>query len=378
MGDLWILAGQSNMEGVGILQDVEPPSNQVRVYAHCDEWQEACEPLHWMIESPDPVHAQLWGISESRLKQAREDARRFRPTGAGLGLSFAKAVAAAAETTIDLVPCAHGGTSMEQWSPDKKHLGGGSLYGAMLRRTHRALETGGEVRLRGILWYQGESEANPDGASVYFERMKSLIAAVRQDLDAPNLPFYLVQLGAFATTDAIEWAGSIAWSQIREAQRRLPEVVEHTAVVPAIDLELDDFIHIGTQGLKRLGRRLANVALANVYGQSAPRGISLGGVKKDGGAIRVRFEGVSGGLKAYDPAGRTPGFAIGVNGERPETSLIFKAQVGKENPGEVVLQTQEETPAGAELWYGWGLSPFCQLTDQADMAAPAFGPISLG
>ncbi|MCL4218335.1 MAG: hypothetical protein KJ052_15210, partial [Candidatus Hydrogenedentes bacterium] len=37
--------------------------------------------------------------------------------GAGLGLPFAKAVAEATGRPIGLVPCAHGGTSMTQWSP---------------------------------------------------------------------------------------------------------------------------------------------------------------------------------------------------------------------------------------------------------------------
>jgi len=377
LSDLWILAGQSNMEGVGLLRDVEPPSDKVRVFAHRGEWERAEEPLHWLMESPDPVHAELWGVSQADLPSVRQEVRRTRLTGAGLGLPFAKAVAEATGTGIDLVPCAHGGTSMDQWSPEKKGLGGGSLYGAMLRRTRRALETGGDARLKGILWYQGESDANPEGAAVYFERMKRLIAATRADLDAPNLPFYLVQLGVFATTDAVGWAGSMAWSQIRELQRQLPDEVPNTAVAPAIDLELDDFIHIGTQGLKRLGRRLANIALSNVYGQSAPQAISLAEVTKEGPTIRVSFKGVSGRLKACDPGGRIPGFAIGQAGAPPEPSAIYKAQIARDDPSQVILYTQEEVPGDSELWYGWGLAPFCQLTDQADMAVPAFGPIPL-
>ena len=41
----------------------------------------------------------------------------------------------------------------------------------------------------------------------------------------------------------------------------------NTAVVSVIDLELDDGIHVGTQGLKRAGQRLARIAERELFGQ---------------------------------------------------------------------------------------------------------------
>jgi hypothetical protein len=55
------------------------------------------------------------------------------------------------------------------------------------------------------------------------------------------------------------------FSAVREAQRLAPEMIDHTGVIPAIDLELRDGIHISTPGLKRLGARLANTVLRNAY-----------------------------------------------------------------------------------------------------------------
>jgi hypothetical protein len=52
VGDLWVLAGQSNMEGVGDLTDVETPSPFVHSYQSREEWAIAEEPLHWLGESP--------------------------------------------------------------------------------------------------------------------------------------------------------------------------------------------------------------------------------------------------------------------------------------------------------------------------------------
>jgi hypothetical protein len=57
VGDLWVLAGQSNMQGVGDLIDVTPPNPRVMLLGMDDKWRLAEEPLHWLVDSPDPVHS---------------------------------------------------------------------------------------------------------------------------------------------------------------------------------------------------------------------------------------------------------------------------------------------------------------------------------
>ena len=42
-----------------------------------------------------------------------------------------------------------------------------------------------------------------------------------------------------------------------------------------------------------------------------------------------------------------------------------------------MLKLVTKPPAGAGLWYGYGLDPYCNLTDALDMAVPAFVPIAL-
>src|SRR5262249_27187595 len=151
---------------------------------------------------------------------------------------------------IGLIACAHGGTSMAQWDPSKKDDGGRSLYGSMMRQFRLA---GGKVK--GVLWYQGEAEAHAAAPPRYGQTLNRLIGAVRSDFGQPELPFYFVQIGRFAH------AGDPGpWEAVRESQRRLPERVPNTALISVIDLELDDAIHVGTQGLKRAGQRLARIA----------------------------------------------------------------------------------------------------------------------
>ena len=56
--------------------------------------------------------------------------------------------------------------------------------------------------------------------------------------------------------------------------------------------------------------------------------------------------------------------------------MIFEAGVGKARDT-VVLKLTGPVPAKASLWYGYGMDPYCNLTDGLDMAVPVFGPIAL-
>ena len=365
VGDLWILAGQSNMEGVGDLADVEPPSPYVHVLDMANRWHIAEEPLHWLCDSPDSCHCEVSGAMQKRLQA---ETRKQRTKGAGLGLPFANEMFRQTGVPIGLLACAHGGTSMAQWDPELKELGGGSLYGSMLNRLDAA---GGKVA--GILWYQGESDANPDDVKLFAERFKKLVASVRADCGDSELPFYSVQLGRFVPEGGGAGDPS-AWNAIRELQRRLAEDIAFTAVAPAIDLELDDLIHIGTQGFKRLGKRLAIAALRRSNSAPSLPNIEARTVRFDNPEktrIRVSYAGVSEGGFALN--NQVKGFSF----HRADGSpyhLIYKAEVDAQNPADVLLHLIMPPPDSLRLYYGYGYDPICNLVDKQDLAAPAFGP----
>ncbi len=356
VGDLWVLAGQSNMEGVGDLVDVETPHPLVHSFQSREEWAVAEEPLHWLGESPRPVHHAIWGLPMPQTPAPRDSSRT---NGAGLGLTFAKTLVEATGVPVGLIPAAHGGTSMQQWEPSRKGMGGGSLYGATLARVAAC---GGKVA--GILWYQGESDANPADAPLYEARMAELVQSFRDDFGQPSLPFYFVQLGGFVTPAD---AGLItSWNAVRESQRKLAATLPNSGLVSAVDCGLDDLIHIDTDGLKSLGRRLAAVAL----GQPAP---SLRAVSYEAAAhqIRVSFNGVQGNLTAL---GRPAGFSLrGEDGT--EVPLIYKTVL---DGSDAVLKLNEDpSPVGLHLWYGYGLYPYCNVTDATGSSLPAFGPATV-
>jgi len=364
-GDLWVLAGQSNMQGVGNRKEEEAPHPQVHVFAMNYTWRLATEPLHILGESPDPVHCS----AESEEKRQQEIANwRDGPKGAGLGLAFAKEMLRRTGRPVGLVASAHGGTSMAQWDPALRDQGGASLYGSMCQQVEAA---GGAVR--GVLWYQGESDANVASFPVFLEKFKALVEAIRRDFDSPELPFYYVQIGRFVNPefDPVPWH----WIQTEQlvAETQLPRC----GMVASIDLALDDAIHAGTPGLKTLGYRLANLAERDLFGAALLAGPRLERIERGdspyGAYVRVIFSGVNDGLTA---AGRVQGFSIGKGPAGPNYPCIFKQEIDPENPNAVVLWVAK-LPADPHLWYGRGLDPYCNVVDAANMALPVFGPIAI-
>lgn len=365
VGDVWVLAGQSNMQGVGNRHDMEAPDPRVNTYSMSYEWRVAQDPLHTLAESPDAVHFDPAKGDEERAKQI--SAWRDGPKGAGLGLAFAREMVRRTGRPVGLIASAHGGTSMGQWNPALKDQGGASLYGSMCQQVAAA---GGKVR--GVLWYQGESDANPEAAAVFPVKLQELIEAMRRDFGNPELPFYQVQIGRVV----LPWDVA-AWNSIQSSQLAAETAIPNTGVAPAIDLALDDGIHIGTPGLKVLGHRLANLAEAGLYGGTTlagPRVESMTHVGTGYGQyLRVTFTGVNGRLVA---AGRPSGFTVSEGPAGEGKPYVFKVELADDDPNALLVWVNQ-FPPDAHLWYGRGLDPYCNIADEVGMALPVFGPVAI-
>jgi sialate O-acetylesterase len=361
VGDLWILAGQSNMEGVGDLIDPERPDDRVMTLDMVQEkWQRAQEPLHNLPGSVDRVH---WRLNAEKQPERYTGAKldefiQNRKKGAGLGLAFGVQYLRDVGVPVGLVPCAHGGTSMDQWDPARwdKANPGDSLYGSMMRRFEKA---GG--RVKGVLWYQGESDANPKAAPEYRAKFERLIGRVRQDMGDSSLPFYYVQIGRHVNASNVEF-----WKHVQEDQRKLEAAIPLTAAFSAIDVDLDDGIHVGTQDLRRIGRNMAAFASGK-----AKRGPRLQSAKRIDNTIEVTFDDVNGKLVSE---GRIAGFSLRTPAGA-EIPAIYKATIRGGNT--VVLATQGKLPEDAQLWYGYGKDPYCNLRDERGFGVLATGPISI-
>ncbi len=361
VGDVWILAGQSNMLGQGFLKDAARPHPAVRAFYMDDRWAVARDPIHNLWDAADPVHHALHGriAKPSPLVQ-----------GTGPGVAFGREMFRRTRVPQGLVACAHGGTSLAQWDPALGRNGGHSLYGALLRRLRI---NGG--RAAGVLWYQGCNDAGPETAPRYGRALARLIRALRKDARSPRLPWVVVQIA----TNAGAYSDGTAWNRVQEEQRRLPERAARCAVVPAVDLELDDLVHIGGRAQQRLGKRLAQAmrALRGEPGAGPPPielqsfRIARHPVTGQRTTLAVRFRHVAGRLRA---AGRPAGFSLTSAGSR---AAVYRVELC--GAAARVYTTQDlDTADGLALSYGYGTAPHCTVTDAADRSLPAFGPIPFG
>lgn len=362
IGDLWVLAGQSNMDGCGKLMNLEPPSPQVHCFYYTEKWGIAKDPICRLLDSIDPVH---WPADVQDIQAARAFDYKFREIGASLGVRFGKEIVKATGVPIGLIVCSHGGTSIEQWDPSLKEEGGRSLYGSMLRRVEAC---GG--RVAGVLWYQGESNAVPATAGTYKAKMRAFIETVRQDFGAPSLPFLQVQISRFF--GGPEFFTPDTWNLVQQVQLELAQEMKNVGIVSAIDSTLDDIIHIDTESLKRVGTRLAELALSMVYGKKTPRnGLMPATVEvhpKDRRVVRIVFKNVRG--KLMPPKGVLGFYVENSTGER---IAILDARAEDK---QVTLILEKSLDRGAKLWYGRGFNPRTNLRD-TQFAAPVFGPVVL-
>jgi hypothetical protein len=230
--DLWLLCGQSNMKGRGFMP--EEPKNDPRIvmmHLKDNQWYRARHPLH------------LTG--DAKTFQGHDNA------GVGPGLAFAEVLAAQDKTAaIGLVPCAVGGSSIKLWQK------GAKLYEDALRRAKLALQTTAPVkaRLRGILWLQGEANANATELPLHAERLRAMIEAFRADLAQPDLPFIACTVGEMQPEPRLS-----DLKAMNEIQLALPKNVPHTACVDARDLKthIGDGVHFDTAAQNEIGRRFA-------------------------------------------------------------------------------------------------------------------------
>lgn len=226
---LYLLVGQSNMAGRGKIEPQdEQPDPRILMFTKDRRWRPAVDPLHF----DKPV------------------------AGVGLGRSFARVLAEKnPDVTIGLIPCAVGGSPIAAWEPGGYHASTKTHpYDDMLERAKAALPAG---TLKGILWHQGESDSRPGPAEVYEEKLHALIARLRKQLDAPDVPFLAGQMGVFA-----ERPWSDAKKMVDAAHRALPEKVPHTAFVSAAGLShKGDEVHFDSASYRELGRRYAKAYL---------------------------------------------------------------------------------------------------------------------
>lgn len=217
---LYLLAGQSNMAGRGAVTPADTIGDpRILVLNRDGEWEIAKDPVHFDKEV----------------------------AGVGPGISFAKEMLKKdSSIVIGLIPCAAGGSSIDNWLDDKYWEQTKSFpWNNALLRTRLALTSG---TLKGILWHQGESDAGADKLPAYKDKLVLLVKKFRKALNRPDLPFVAGELPEFNKA-------AVAFNEVLyAAKKQLPffEVVSGAGLTA-----MPDGIHIDADSQRLFGKRYA-------------------------------------------------------------------------------------------------------------------------
>ena len=231
------------------------------------------------------------------------------------------------------------------WRPDPNTWNPAALYNAMIAPLT-------PFPIRGVIWYQGESNTDVLRAPIYQELFRTMIDDWRKQWKLEEMPFLYVQLANFANTDQ--------WPAVREAQRKILEL-RNTGMVVTVDIGETDNIHPADK--QDVGHRLALWARDIVYGESVEdSGPLFTYAWPEASEMVVAFTHAEG-LRVNGP--NLTGFEVAGEDRR-----FFQA-TGRVD-GEKVSVQSSEVSAPRYVRYGWANDPKCNLFNSAGLPASPF------
>lgn len=376
IGDVWLCSGQSNMEW--------PMEKEM----HWAEEKKRANQALIRFNNPPPAGRYVYGVAYNDSLNGRLNATDFYEwtswqrcdsntvkSMSAVGYYFAKAVVEKESVPVGLINLSIGGAPIETfisrkalqndrrfaakaqgdwlenphlpaWARErgKQNVGGNTNgYRDNLGLNHAykpgfAYESGIKPLLpfpiRGVLWYQGESNSLEKGrVDEYKDLLHLLINDYRKGWRQPALPFYWVQLSSI---DTVAYKSQY-WPQFRDEQRKLLTEVSDGGMAVCSDLGFKRDVHPTDK--KTVGERLARWALRQVYDENiVPSGPLPLTAQYGEGKVSVSFEYAIGLKTAGGEALR--GFSL--DGKKDAAAVI-------EN-NLVVLRTTQKP---AFVYYGW-------------------------
>lgn len=215
----FLMVGQSNMAGRGFLKDMKPIyDEQIKMLVN-GRWQTMWEPINF-----------------------------DRPTaGIGLAASFAGAWRLKNEhEQIGLIPCADGGTSLDDWAV------GGELFDNAVFQAKLAQRTS---TLDGILWHQGESDSYAGRSNLYYDKLTVIMDAFRRELNCPYIPLVVGGLGDFLTGGRYGQYFT-EYNQVNQALQQFSDTKPNCYFVTASHLTANpDGLHFDALSQRKFGIR---------------------------------------------------------------------------------------------------------------------------
>ena len=229
-----LIIGQSNMAGRGFPGEVKPIDNTDLFVLRNGRWWRMYTPVN-----PDRVTA-----------------------GVNLVETFARRYADEHGVEVGVIPCADGGTSLDQWAE------GGVLFDHAVYMTELAMRTSTVVA---ILWHQGESDCHPELASLYEEKFTRILHALREKTGLHDVPVLVGGLGDYLENYHPELG--YFWDCVKKVNDSLQKIANDDPLVGFVSAEglksNPDNLHFSAKALREFGYRYYEEFLKLEKGVSA-------------------------------------------------------------------------------------------------------------
>jgi sialate O-acetylesterase len=414
VGDVWVASGQSNMEfpmtGLNKAQDEIAAANFPKIRLFHVKHKTADYPLEnveakgWAACAPETVadssavayffarnlqqklgvpigviesflggtpaeswtslralsaDASLMPVFATRAKQlAAESTNELKQQQQDRAFQQAVAQAQAAGTPVPTRP----------WHPDFAWAPG-ALYNGMIAPLT-------PFAIRGVIWYQGESNSGPDRAPLYARLFQTMIRDWRNGWGEGDFPFLYVQIANWNA------AAEDLWPDVRNAQRQAL-ALKNTAMVVTIDI--GDPVDLHPKNKQDVGLRLALAARAIAYGENIEwSGPLYRQVTHEEHALQVWFDHANGLFAKAPEAAAAAGSATANATASPATTapaitgFEIAGADGKYFPAEAKIERESvvvsnpAVPAPVSVRYGWAASPSCNLFNREGLPASPF------
>ena len=338
IGDIYVIAGQSNASGYGKDSIMDPPSLGVHMRCNNGSWDIATHPINDATGAEDTLTNREMGIP-----------------GTTPYLTFAKRIFEEVGYPVGLLPTALGGSAISHWQKD------GKLYQNMIDKIKLA---GGNVK--GILWYQGCADTNQiEDAARYYHKFKAFVDNTREALGY-QVPIFTFQLNRFIGGEFPH-----NWGKVREAQRQAHNTIDEVYVLPALQSSMSDAIHNSSLANIRLGEMQARLCIAVLYGGRpyfAPNLVQA--TKKSEKEIVLEFEKPYANSAFLFFTQKAEGSGITVM-EGDEEICPQEVYVNETTNNKVVVIMEKAVSKEAEISFAWDENPtYTPFVDEATYLPP--------
>ena len=379
VGEVWLASGQSNME-----KPLGHQPGQKPVFNYEQELAEANHPGIRIFQVEKNLSAApLKNLEKFHGWQECSSNALNSISFSAAAYFFGREIHTNLDVPVGLIESSWGGTRIEPWTPPvgfeeiprlaklaAPHTGAGRIPNTTPTVIYNAMIAPlAGFAMRGVIWYQGESNLlgakNRDYYLDYADLMGALVGGWRQVWGEGSFPFYFVQIAPlryyakFHQTASPEMLPEFWTLQSRAARR-----IKHTGMVVTTDL-VDNLDDIHPRDKQDVGHRLVLLARNKTYGEKVVcSGPVFRKAKFTGGKAVLKFDNVGGGLKSKD-------------GE-PLTWFTIAGADGKFVPAraEIVGDTVEVSAAGVEnpqaVRFAWNEVAQPNLCNRAGLPAEPF------